>query len=646
MLSRICTIFPNIKSKDPTYITVAAALERIRSGSKSLSKVKAVRNAKNKEEANELKLELPSVCFSGRFKKDRKDADLIEHSNYMVLDFDDVENKEDLKISLFQIDYVSATWISPSSKGVKALVLVADGSKHREHFAALKDIHPEIDKSGVNEARVCYESFDPDILIKTNATPFTKYKIITQYREDLPKPSGNDVFEKLVKWMSNKRDAFVEGNRNLFVFKLASACCRFGMPRHECESNMVYAIIGSASNFTNDEAIKAIVSAYKSNSSKAGTAYFTESVLVTKGTTEEVEIDSRIYDLEVKAKDVFFAEDVKEEAMNILRNGYPRATPLYMGSMDVRFKWLKGEITCLTGIGNMGKSSLLKQLLLMQVICEGAKIGIFAPEDFPAQEYYHELVEMYLGVACIPSAYNKPTEEMYSAVYDFIGEHFFFIYPKEVDPTPTYIKERFLELIIKKKIDFCVIDPFNQMHEEGNDNIDKYLKNVLSDFTRFARDNKQNFVIIAHPNGTGFKKTEEGDFVRPDVNNIAGGPMWNNKMDNILVYHRPFSKSQPDNPDCEFESLKIRRQKIVGKKGICQFERDSFTQRYKVDGTDWMQYHIQRTTESQKKIEKIGVDYVDTDTGEIIQGRQYIDFYESPRERDLDATKQSEEAPF
>ena len=644
MLDKICTIYPDIHSEKPSHIKVSDALERIRNGKKSGSKVEAIRKAKTKDEANEIKKQLPSVCFSGSFQGKRKDAEIKDHTNLIVLDFDDVPEKEELKKSLFELDYVVSTWISPSAKGVKALVLVADGSKHREHFAALKDIHPDIDRSGVNEARVCYESFDLEILIKQNATPFTKYKIVTQYREDVPKPQGNDVFEKLVKWMSNRNDAFVEGNRNLFVFKLASACCRFGMPKSECESNMSYSIIGGG--FSDDEAMKAIASAYRSNGSKAGTAQFTENRLVEKSTTKEVEIDSTIYDLEVRPKDVYFGEDVRGEALSILKNGYPTATPLYMGSMDKRFKWKNGEITCLTGIGNMGKSSLLKQLLLLQVVCEGAKIAIFAPEDFPAHEYYHELVEMYIGTYCTPASYNKPSEEYYLAVYDYVSEHFFFVYPKDVDPTPSYIKERFLELIIKRKATFCIVDPFNQLHEEGNDSIDKYLKNVLTDFLRFARDNKQNFLIVAHPNGTGFKKNDDGDFVRPDVNNIAGGPMWNNKMDNVLVYHRPYAKSQPDNTACEFESLKIRRTKTVGTKGICHFERNPSTQRYEVDGTDWLGHHIKRMEAEQKKIEMIGSDLIDTDTGEVLDKSQhYRNFYEPAKESEIDPTQEIT-APF
>ena len=54
-------------------------------------------------------------------------------------------------------------------------------------------------------------------------------------------------------------------------------------------------------------------------------------------------------------------------------------------------------------------------------------------------------------------------------------------------------KRRLLELIIKEKIDGCIIDPFNQMTNDystvgGRD--DKYLEAVLGEFDRFANLNQ------------------------------------------------------------------------------------------------------------------------------------------------------------
>jgi len=604
-MNNTCTIFPNITSKEPKYITVLQALQRIKTGGKDKSKVLAVRNATNKDEANKLKMHLPSVCFSGTFAKDRKDADLQNHSGYLVLDFDDVIEVEAKKQSLFALDYVAASWISPSGKGVKALVLLADGTKHREHFAALKDLHPEIDKSGINESRVCYESYDPDILIKEQTRPFTKFKIVETYKAKTALASSNETFDKILKWLTNRGDAFRTGERNLFVFKLASACCRFGISQIECQNEVVFSVLRDPSDFSISEAERTIKSAYRANSAHFNTAVFEQETLVTKGTTKEVEFDAAIYDENIRPKDIIFGSDVRDDALKIFRNGHEAASSTYMTEMDEFFKWKKQEITLLSGIGNYGKSTLLKYMLLLKVVNEGVSFAIFAPEDCPAHEFYHELVEIYIGTECIPSNPSCPSEEYYMAVYDFISQHIFFLYPQSIAPTPEYIKERFLEMVIKKKVAGVIIDPFNQMannYASVGGKIDQYLDFVLADFTRFARDNDVYFVIVAHPNK--MMKQADGNYPCPDVFDLAGGAMWNNKMDNILIYHRPKRGSDPADTSCEFHSKKIRRQRIVGKVGMLEFSLSHRSRRFVINNKDYLQISIDTLTAQQKQAEQ------------------------------------------
>ena len=77
----IATIFKNIFSKEPHFISIDKALERIKTGA-SQNLVLEIRTTLDKEKANKIKLNLPSVCFSGKFGKDRKDEQLIEHSGF------------------------------------------------------------------------------------------------------------------------------------------------------------------------------------------------------------------------------------------------------------------------------------------------------------------------------------------------------------------------------------------------------------------------------------------------------------------------------------------------------------------------------------------------------------------------------------
>jgi hypothetical protein len=127
------TIFKNIFSKDPFYVSVEDALKRISDG-KSKSKVEEIRSQIDKEKSNKLKANLPSICFSGKFGKNRKDEEIIEHSGFLVLDFDNVYELREKQTEIISHDFVYACWVSPSGNGLKALIKIADGDKHREHM--------------------------------------------------------------------------------------------------------------------------------------------------------------------------------------------------------------------------------------------------------------------------------------------------------------------------------------------------------------------------------------------------------------------------------------------------------------------------------------------------------------------------------
>ena len=89
------TIFKNIRETDtPFHRDVKMILERIRNGA-SKELVKKIRANNVKSERNEMKKDLPSICFSGIFKK-RGDQYLEHHSGLVCLDFDGYENSKEM----------------------------------------------------------------------------------------------------------------------------------------------------------------------------------------------------------------------------------------------------------------------------------------------------------------------------------------------------------------------------------------------------------------------------------------------------------------------------------------------------------------------------------------------------------------------
>ena len=240
MTAKEITIFQNIKeTSTPFFRPVDFILERIKSGA-SKDLVKRIRTEQNKSQRNELKKNLPAICFSGTFNK-RNDASIIQHSGLICLDFDGYESNKELltdKEKLTKSNFIYSVFISPSGKGLKALVKIPqDVDNHVNYFNSL-EIHfnnPHFDTTCKNLSRVCYESYDPLIYVNKNSSVWEeiKEKEYTEVNTRLDVPTipitdENKIVEILVKWWT-KKYPMVEGQRNNNCYVLASAFNDFGI---------------------------------------------------------------------------------------------------------------------------------------------------------------------------------------------------------------------------------------------------------------------------------------------------------------------------------------------------------------------------------------------------------------------------------
>lgn len=585
----------NVNDVSPVIIPLELALSRIKTGEKSKDRVMQIRECLSAEKKKALKESLPYVIFSGTFKPPRKNADLIKHSGFVIVDFDHVQDSVAFKESMKSYNYVYAAWISPSGDGVKVLVKIADGNKHAEHYEALKNEIKGIDNSGINVARLCFESYDPDIYINEKAVAFNKIIKYDQVSVKQIEPvEASEGFKRLVIWITEKKNsAFQSGERNIFIFKLASACCRFGIDKFDTE-NFIFSNYPTSNDFTSSEMKSAISSAYKSNS--FGSAVFEKDKLVDVVTKKEVSAISfvPVEDESFRVRDTIYGFDVKDNALMLHEEGFKEVKGVGNVELDRSFKPKRGDITLLSGIGNYGKSSFKKWYFLLRILLYGEKVATFSPEDSPPEEYFHDYVEMLLGCECTPNNPNRPSRETYEKAFDFISNKIYYVNPEQLSPTPSLVKERFLELVIQEKVDFVCIDPFNQLsndYSSAGGRTDKYLETFLSDCSRWAKVNNVYFWIIAHPKQMQKIKegTLAGNYPCPDVFDLADGAMWNNKMDNILIYHRPFAQTQESNPLTELHAKKIKR-KSVGRRGTF-VAMDYFysKRRFMINGVDLIQ---------------------------------------------------------
>ena len=277
------TIFKDIKDTDtPFFRDIRQILLRIKDGSETTRDlVKRIRLEKRKPERQELKKQLPAICFSGTFNK-RTDASLIHHSGFICLDFDGYEKSKDLlhdKENLSKNKYVFSVFISPSGNGLKVLVKIpADAENHTNYFNSLEKYFnsPYFDKTSKNLSRVCYESYDPLLHINENSSIWDlieepEYTEVSKNRDQptIPITDENKIVDILVKWWT-KKYPMNEGQRNQNCYVLAMAFNDFGINKGLAS----YVLNQYASeDFSIREISRTIDSAY-SHTTNFGTKYY------------------------------------------------------------------------------------------------------------------------------------------------------------------------------------------------------------------------------------------------------------------------------------------------------------------------------------------------------------------------------------
>ena len=233
----------------------------------------------NENEAVKIKSNLPCMTISATFKERRKKDYVDSYTGLLHLDYDKLENAEEVKTNLISIPYTYSAFISPSGNGVKVLVKSDNAmSSHEVAFNSLREYYDKIvnvesDSSVKDITRLCYMSYDPDLYLNKTSEIF-KYKTSTLDQIDL----------SLVWSFTSNKHEFVVGNRNNYVYSFACNANRYGV---DISDTYNYAYSYSDASFPQNEIETTIKSAYENNVNENGSARQNA-----KPTKDEVVLDS------------------------------------------------------------------------------------------------------------------------------------------------------------------------------------------------------------------------------------------------------------------------------------------------------------------------------------------------------------------
>ena len=501
----------------------------------------------------EKKIKLPVICFSGEFSS-RTDEGLFEHSGFIILDFDHVDVKE-TKTALATDDFIYSCWVSPSGDGIKALVRVTNPERHRDHFRALityfnRQYGLEVDESGINESRACFESWDPDIIIKDEYKKFGAFT--TEHAEAQTPVNASYSYTDYMKlnlaarMIRNAKD----GEKWVTLNRAAMLCGGYisaGRMEEEEVFRILFREIEKREIDSEDHAKQTIIAGVE----KGKALPIKEVINSEKSAQRELLInDGDMSFISSDDEDFRWIDDYSQGKIAIgLDTGDTK--------LDQFFRYKK-EFVIINGHSNVGKTTTALYLIANSVRRHKWKWVIYSSENRTAS------VKMHL----MQFATDKKVQDMNYAErrssYKWVQEHFTIINNNQVYSYSDIIL--FMEKVMRQQpVDAIFVDPYNSLRldmRNSNIGVHDYHYEAASQFLTFSKSNNVAVWLNMHAfTEAQRRKGPDGLPVAPYAEDTEGGGKFVNRADCFLTLHRKVQS--PDYNIRKLSELHVRKVREV-----------------------------------------------------------------------------------
>jgi twinkle protein len=198
-------------------------------------------------------------------------------------------------------------------------------------------------------------------------------------------------------------------------------------------------------------------------------------------------------------------------------------------TMDRFYTVARGQLCVTTGIPNRGKSSFIDQIMVN--ICKGDENQRFLICSLENDPVIHSsmLVEKYTGFPFGKGLESRVSEPELRHALEWLDYHFSFL-SDDIEPSVTSILDRAREIIRDRRLCGMVIDPFNYLSREG-ENEYTFINDLLSRLRSFAREEDIHLWIVAHPRILRERRDGAGQYQVPMGYEISGSHAWFSKAD-------------------------------------------------------------------------------------------------------------------
>jgi hypothetical protein len=506
----------------------------------------------------EAKKELPIVLWSGEFLG-RKDSALDNHSGLIVLDFDHID-VDGSKTILATDQYIYACWISPSGEGLKALVQVSNPESHRDHFRSLQayfdnEYGLEVDPSGINESRACFDSYDPEIVVNKSAKVFGQVLSERALNQKAVFSEENYTdYNKLAVVSSMIRKA-EDGEKHSALLKSAILCGGYI----------------AAGRMEEDEAIRILErEILKRNVDSVESTRQTIRDGIEKGKgmpiREVIDSENKVkLEMMINDGDMSFISSDDEDFRWIQDYAAGKiAIGLETGDarLDNYFRY-KPELVIMNGHSSVGKTTMALYMIVNSAVRHNWKWIIYSAENRTAS------IKMKLMQFATGLPLNDMRQEEIKMAYKWVNEHF-----RIVSNNQNYSYTDLMifgeKLIRQQEYQGYFIDPYNalkiQMSSNSAISTHEYHYEAASELLTFSNKNKMAVWLNTHSVTESQRlKGPDGLPMAPYAESTEGGGKFINRSDCFLTFHRKIQHPDYDiRRTMEFHVRKVRETETGG----------------------------------------------------------------------------------
>ena len=243
------------------------------------------------------------------------------------------------------------------------------------------------------------------------------------------------------------------------------------------------------------------------------------------------------------------AEDSLQKLKDIAIKGYPLGLSIGLPDFDKHYRIRSSELDLFVGGANQGKSYYIFWLMLVISIKHQWRWAVYVPENSPPEEFFRVMIQMLTGKTFKKGFPNSIKVHEVEIATAWLNDHFFVCDYSNEDTPVTYkvLLEKFRELVFRKGINGCLIDPLNDLDMERSPGVamDEYNQKMLGTIRKFKQRYSLKFMISAHPNSESDRAIDTDSQGRKcpkviELSDVSGGSIFKNRIDNGTSVYRNF----------------------------------------------------------------------------------------------------------